>query len=464
MRVFAIVDWWTQNLLEQLHDYLFSYLRKIPQDGTFNQGAAVTSLQKIVRDGHTTVFSLDLSAATDRLPIRIQIPLVNYLFPGLGEPWGHLLVGRAYTLTVRQDKRVIRKENLFYTVGQPMGALSSWAMLAFTHHFLVQYSANRVGHEGWFPLYAILGDDIVIADRRVALSYLKVMDTLGVGISMYKSLISGNGSFEFAKRFVYRGEDATAVSLAEMAVASTSLAALVMLLDRIGQFRSPTLGDVLAFLGRGYRVRGGLMRKYSEMSNHVRLLLVFLTQPGSRFATSEGWLPWLASSGLNRPESGSVSGVLRALQGLVARAIDSRWKRSPAPLYRREADTIATLGHHGSGPNPVIASTLMQLLGLVDKKQAKAYDDARTRFKALEAFFKFLPDEATLPKGYPKWMVDEAMDRLVEAERYGSAVARSGSLLIRKEETKIIPVGRWLHRFMMLRGAAHRGAPPSTAS
>jgi hypothetical protein len=106
----------------------------------------------------------------------------------------------------------------------------------------------------------------------------------------------------------------------------------------------------------------------------------------------------------------------------------------------------------------------MQLLGLVDKKQAKAYDDARTRFKALEAFFKFLPDEATLPKGYPKWMVDEAMDRLVEAERYGSAVARSGSLLIRKEETKMIPVGRWLHRFMMLRGAAHRGALPSTAS
>lgn len=25
-----------------------------------------------------------------------------------------------------------------YAVGQPMGALSSWAMLALTHHFIVQ--------------------------------------------------------------------------------------------------------------------------------------------------------------------------------------------------------------------------------------------------------------------------------------------------------------------------------------
>lgn len=27
-----------------------------------------------------------------------------------------------------------------YSVGQPMGALSSWAMLALTHHFIVQWS------------------------------------------------------------------------------------------------------------------------------------------------------------------------------------------------------------------------------------------------------------------------------------------------------------------------------------
>jgi len=35
-----------------------------------------------------------------------------------------------------------------YAVGQPMGALSSWAMLALTHHLIVAMAARRVG----FPI------------------------------------------------------------------------------------------------------------------------------------------------------------------------------------------------------------------------------------------------------------------------------------------------------------------------
>lgn len=34
-----------------------------------------------------------------------------------------------------------------YGVGQPMGILSSWAMLALTHHVIVQYSAMLVGYK-----------------------------------------------------------------------------------------------------------------------------------------------------------------------------------------------------------------------------------------------------------------------------------------------------------------------------
>jgi hypothetical protein len=35
-----------------------------------------------------------------------------------------------------------------YSVGQPMGALSSWGMLALTHHCLVQMAAKRSGKTG----------------------------------------------------------------------------------------------------------------------------------------------------------------------------------------------------------------------------------------------------------------------------------------------------------------------------
>ena len=56
-----------------------------------------------------------------------------------------------------------------------MGALSSWASLALSHHVLVQIAVRRVGWK-YFDLYAIfyffqkkkMGDDIVIADKAVA--------------------------------------------------------------------------------------------------------------------------------------------------------------------------------------------------------------------------------------------------------------------------------------------------------
>ncbi|KAL0391322.1 UNVERIFIED_CONTAM: putative mitochondrial protein [Sesamum latifolium] len=41
--------------------------------------------------------------------------------------------------------------------------------------------------------YAILGDDIVIADKRVAEAYMRIMDEMGGVISIQKSLISHNG-------------------------------------------------------------------------------------------------------------------------------------------------------------------------------------------------------------------------------------------------------------------------------
>jgi hypothetical protein len=69
IRVFAIVDNWTQWLLHPLHSALFAVLRMIPTDGTFDQLAPVKRL-KITRK--TPVFSYDLSAATDRLPLQFQ--------------------------------------------------------------------------------------------------------------------------------------------------------------------------------------------------------------------------------------------------------------------------------------------------------------------------------------------------------------------------------------------------------
>lgn len=82
-----------------------------------------------------------------------------------------------------------------------MGALSSWASLALTHHLIVQIAARRSGLEGWFEEYAILGDDIVIAHEDVAKTYLSLMKFLGVPINMSKSL-PDSPFCEFAKRLL----------------------------------------------------------------------------------------------------------------------------------------------------------------------------------------------------------------------------------------------------------------------
>jgi len=130
VRVFAMVDAWTNWLLKPLHDMLFDHLKKIPQDGTFDQLAPIRRLQE---RGKTRFWCYDLSAATDRLPVDLQVRLlVPYLGP-LAEVWKELLVGRDYVLNVHGQKQSLR-----YAVGQPMGALSSWAMLALTHHLIVQ--------------------------------------------------------------------------------------------------------------------------------------------------------------------------------------------------------------------------------------------------------------------------------------------------------------------------------------
>lgn len=90
-------------------------------------------------------------------------------------------------------------------------------MLALTHHVIVQIAAKRVGIPS-FTNYALLGDDIVIANTAVAKSYHTIMtQTLGVEINLSKSLISDD-SLEFAKRLVTMSGEVSAVGAKNLLV------------------------------------------------------------------------------------------------------------------------------------------------------------------------------------------------------------------------------------------------------
>jgi len=68
-------------------------------------------------------------------------------------------------------------------------------MLALTHHVIVQACSFSPTLK-----YAILGDDGII-DKELSSSYMNMMTSLGVKISLPKSIVSKN-FIEFAKRFI----------------------------------------------------------------------------------------------------------------------------------------------------------------------------------------------------------------------------------------------------------------------
>lgn len=247
VRVVAICDYFTQVALEPVHNFLFGILRNIPTDATFDQQGRV---DEFAARGYEEIFSYDLKAATDLIPIELYELVMREFFQGYAAPawgegrkgneppypltrakvyaaqiWRALLTDRTFFAEPKlfgvpaKDEMAPEGFNVRYTRGQPMGALSSWAALAMLHHALVQFAAQRVRAEGaraeWFSDYLVLGDDIVIANEQVALSYLEVCSNYGIKVGLAKSLVSREGLMNFANQTLLRNENVSPLSLRE---------------------------------------------------------------------------------------------------------------------------------------------------------------------------------------------------------------------------------------------------------
>jgi hypothetical protein len=365
VRVFAMVDCFTQWVLDPLHKAVFQTLGEIPQDGTFDQVKPLDHLvdrQSKLREDYKApgsfiprvtkrlpgdvrntkawaLYSFDLSSATDRLPLVFQKVLLSPILGAWGaEVWGCLLVAREYMIPKRSDLG-IKPQKVMYTTGQPMGALSSWALLALIHHCIVQWSWYRVlrkrglGAFTWYEDYAVLGDDVVILGTDVAREYVGIMQSLGVAISLHKSLISPRGKgFEFAKRTYLDGVDVSAVSLLECL---TARAHLPNLLELVKKYKL-SLGKYLSFLGYGYRAKGGANARLVTLSKRLRNYIAAFTSPhmpahpglqnwlalrswGSWYAQGEAKVAALIKMFLEQ-EKKAILEVLDRLQPLIAEA------------------------------------------------------------------------------------------------------------------------------------------------
>jgi hypothetical protein len=166
-----------------------------------------------------------------------------------------------------------------YAVGQPMGALSSWAMLALTHHFLVQCAAWQSGFTPvgvWYRNYAVLGDDLVIGDPEVAQEYLVILKRLGMGVNLSKSILSPKGTcLEFAKRTIYLGMDVSPITLKDIASARSLVPSLVSFM----KIHALTLPQLLGGLGFGWRNLSWLNKPLGKLPAQIRTIILAISMP-----------------------------------------------------------------------------------------------------------------------------------------------------------------------------------------
>jgi len=193
-RIFAIGNYIRQRLLRPVHDWAMAALATLPTDGTYNQLAPIHRLVSHLKP-NDQIDSFDLKSATDRWPLPVIYQCVATLFgPTLASSAVNATLG-LNTFDIRSFLRTVKgfRERgpvlVSFSSGQPLGYLSSWPLFSLSHHWIVWAAANLVDpvKHRVFHRYALLGDDIVIADEQVALSYQSLLGKLGVSISPHKS-------------------------------------------------------------------------------------------------------------------------------------------------------------------------------------------------------------------------------------------------------------------------------------
>lgn len=163
--------------------------------------------------GIKQLFRFDLSSATDGFPLSLQMEIVTQLC-SMETAYAWVISGLGTNVFLAPaNKRKDDPQYRSFLTGQPLGYLSSWPLFALSHHFIVWYCAEKVYRGTRFSKYALIGDDIVIGDMKVAEVYKDVMSQLGVNLSLSKSVISDCGGLEFAKKFRILDRELSPISI-----------------------------------------------------------------------------------------------------------------------------------------------------------------------------------------------------------------------------------------------------------
>ncbi|KAH0685030.1 hypothetical protein KY289_022782 [Solanum tuberosum] len=198
-RIFAICNYIKQRLLFPVHKWAMKVLSSIPTDGTFDQERPLLRF-KSKRKRQT--FSFDLKSATDRWPLSVIYSLMSCIF---GSTLASSIVNSSLglnTFLVLPPMIKARMSEVAFLTGQPLGYYGSWSLFALSHHYIVWLAAKRAYPRNRTPFtdYALLGDDILITDVKVAEQTTVGLCTLATKYDINISILQRLGGAGFRVR------------------------------------------------------------------------------------------------------------------------------------------------------------------------------------------------------------------------------------------------------------------------
>jgi hypothetical protein len=209
LRDIAVPNRFIQNALVPAANRLYAIVRLLPCDATFDQDRFDTKIQNRVNNDNLYQGSVDLSKATDNLPFSWGDKIISELshafdYSRKGNNKLMLLAqtgGYAARAELEQQAEFWQSYALFRTVaranwedegyhirwqvGQPLGSLPSFAMLSITHNLLLESMALMMGL--MHSPYVVLGDDVVIFNKKLRSRYIRELSSRGIPLSLHKS-------------------------------------------------------------------------------------------------------------------------------------------------------------------------------------------------------------------------------------------------------------------------------------
>jgi hypothetical protein len=258
-RTICIPDIWTQSWLKPIHLYLMNrVLPKLPCDGTFSHDLSARRVRR--RTLHESLYCFDLTAVTDRLPIKLQERvLTSLLGTELAQAWKSIIVER----DIYFNGRTIR-----YAVGQPMGMLSSWAAMAITHHMIINYCKKDKS------FYQVIGDDMVMSSKVASEKYRDICEKLGIEINRSKSVIPKTASDkcgEIAKRVFSSGCEISPIPPKVLIQATEDLSGLLEFIRVLVSRTHSPLGSLHLDIGKIIELLVTTSKLYYNPSVHIIL-------------------------------------------------------------------------------------------------------------------------------------------------------------------------------------------------